>query len=58
MYEKARALDDKDYLNWGNLGDALYWMPGRREESYRRLQDGDRTGASRLQSQSQGRDRI
>ncbi len=33
MYEKARALDDKDYLNWGNLADALYWSPGRRQES-------------------------
>lgn len=32
-YDKARALDDKDYLNWGNLGDALYWSPDRRPES-------------------------
>jgi tetratricopeptide (TPR) repeat protein len=34
MCEKARALDDKDYLNWGNLAEALYWTPGRREESF------------------------
>ena len=34
MGEKALALDDKDYLNWGNLGYALYWTPGRREESF------------------------
>jgi serine/threonine-protein kinase len=33
MFEKARGLDDKDYLNWGNLGDALYWSQGRRQES-------------------------
>jgi tetratricopeptide (TPR) repeat protein/tRNA A-37 threonylcarbamoyl transferase component Bud32 len=32
-YEKARALDDKDYLNWGNLADALYWAPDRRQDS-------------------------
>jgi eukaryotic-like serine/threonine-protein kinase len=32
-YEKARSLDDKDYQNWGNLGDALYWSPSRRAES-------------------------
>ena len=32
-YEKARTLDDKDYQNWGNLGDALYWSPSRRAES-------------------------
>lgn len=34
MCEKARTLDDKDYLNWGNLAEALYWTPGRREESF------------------------
>ena len=32
-FEKARDLDDKDYMNWGNLGDALYWSPNRRPES-------------------------
>ena len=32
-YEKARDLDDQDYMNWGNLGDALYWSPNRRPES-------------------------
>ena len=32
-YEKARSLDDKDYQNWGNLADALYWSPSRRPES-------------------------
>jgi eukaryotic-like serine/threonine-protein kinase len=32
-YEKARSLDDMDYQNLGNLGDALYWSPNRRAES-------------------------
>ena len=32
-YEKARSLDDNLYLNWGNLGDALYWSPGRRPDA-------------------------
>ncbi len=26
-------LDDTDPLNWGNLGDALYWTPGHRQEA-------------------------
>jgi serine/threonine-protein kinase len=32
-FEKARDLDDKDYQNWGNLADALYWSPNRRSEA-------------------------
>jgi serine/threonine-protein kinase len=32
-YEKARLLDDKLFMNWGNLGDALYWSPDRRREA-------------------------
>ena len=32
-YEKARGLDDTDYLNWGNLGDALYWSPNQRGDA-------------------------
>jgi serine/threonine protein kinase/Flp pilus assembly protein TadD len=32
-FEKAKQLDEKDYLNWGNLGDALYWSPSRRSEA-------------------------
>jgi Flp pilus assembly protein TadD/DNA-binding winged helix-turn-helix (wHTH) protein/TolB-like protein len=30
---KAAELDDQDWLNWGNLGDALYWTPGHRPEA-------------------------
>jgi len=32
-FEKARDLDDQDYINWGSLGDALYWSPNRRPEA-------------------------
>ncbi len=32
-YEQALRLDDRDSLNWGNLGDALYWISGRRTEA-------------------------
>jgi tetratricopeptide (TPR) repeat protein len=32
---KATELDNKDWLNWGNLGDALYWTTGRRAEAAR-----------------------
>jgi serine/threonine protein kinase/tetratricopeptide (TPR) repeat protein len=39
MYQQGLDLDDHDSLIWGNLGDALYWTPGRRPEAaaaYRR----------------------
>jgi len=32
-YQKARDLDDRNFMNWGNLGDALYWSVQRRSES-------------------------
>jgi len=32
-FEKARGLDQQDYMNWGNLGDALYWSTNRRPEA-------------------------
>ena len=31
--EKALAIDDRDWMNWGNLGDALYWSSNRRSEA-------------------------
>jgi len=34
-FERAVKLDDKNYELWGNLGDAYYWTPGRREEASR-----------------------
>ncbi|HSB75851.1 MAG TPA: tetratricopeptide repeat protein, partial [Terriglobales bacterium] len=33
MYQDGLKLDDRDSMIWGNLGDALYWAPGRREEA-------------------------
>jgi Flp pilus assembly protein TadD len=32
-FEQSTQLDPKNYLMWGNLGDAYYWTPGRRAEA-------------------------
>jgi eukaryotic-like serine/threonine-protein kinase len=32
-YEQAVKMDESERYLWGNLGDALYWVPGRRQES-------------------------
>jgi len=32
-FEQGTRLDDRNSTNWGNLGDALYWTPGRRSEA-------------------------
>jgi serine/threonine-protein kinase len=32
-FKLGLQFDDQDPLNWGNLGDALYWTPGRRTEA-------------------------
>ena len=31
--QQALKLDDQDWMNWGNLGDALYWSPDRRAQA-------------------------
>ena len=31
--QQALKIDPKDWLNWGNLGDALYQIPARRSEA-------------------------
>ena len=31
--QQALRIDDKDWLNWGNLGDTLYQIPKRRPEA-------------------------
>ena len=31
--QQALKIDDKDWLNWGNLGDTLYQIPTRRADS-------------------------
>ncbi len=38
-YEKAIGLNERDWIIWGNLGDARYWDPAtqaRAEEAYRK----------------------
>ena len=32
-FEEAAKLGPKNYVMWGNLGDAYYWTPGRRPEA-------------------------
>jgi len=32
-YEQATQLDPQNYVVWGNLGDAYFWTPARREEA-------------------------
>jgi tetratricopeptide (TPR) repeat protein len=32
-FQQGAKLDDRNWINWGNLGDALYWIPGRRLEA-------------------------
>jgi serine/threonine protein kinase/tetratricopeptide (TPR) repeat protein len=32
-FEEAVKLDQKNYLFWGNLGDAYYWTPGKRSSA-------------------------
>ena len=32
-YEQALKLDGKNHTLWGNLGEAYYWTPGRREQA-------------------------
>jgi len=51
-YDKARALNDRYFMNWGNLGDALFWSSSRRSESaaaYKRAID---LGQAKLQVNS------
>jgi eukaryotic-like serine/threonine-protein kinase len=31
VYEKVVQMNDKDYTNWGNLGEAYYWSGGRQK---------------------------
>jgi pentatricopeptide repeat protein len=32
-FEQVTKMDPKNYVFWGNLGDAYYWAPGRRAEA-------------------------
>jgi len=34
-FQSALEIDDRDWQNWGNLGDALYQIPSRRADSFK-----------------------
>jgi eukaryotic-like serine/threonine-protein kinase len=53
-FRHGLEFDDRDPLNWGNLGDALYWTPGRRGES--KAAYGKAISLARLQSEVNPRD--
>jgi serine/threonine-protein kinase len=47
--EQALKIDDHDWLNWGNLGDALYWSPSRRAEAEAKYRKAIAIAASKLE---------
>src|SRR5712692_3573083 len=47
-YEQALKLDERNYLVWGNLGDAYYWAPGRRADAKSAYQKAISFGEQRL----------
>ncbi len=47
--QQALKLDNRDWMNWGNLGDALYWSSDRRGESPAKYQQALSIASSRLQ---------
>jgi tetratricopeptide (TPR) repeat protein/DNA-binding winged helix-turn-helix (wHTH) protein/TolB-like protein len=47
-FRKAAELDSKDWLNWGNLADALYWTPGRRPEAAQAYETARKLAAAKL----------
>ncbi len=54
MFQEGLKLDDyRDSLTWGNLGDALYWVPGRREEAAAAYRKAISLSDSKLQINSQ-----
>jgi tetratricopeptide (TPR) repeat protein len=51
--QQALKIDDSDWMNWGNLGDALYWSPNRRGEAAANYRKAISIAASKLQVNSQ-----
>jgi serine/threonine-protein kinase len=47
--EQALKLDERDWMNWGNLADALYWSADRRNESTAKYSQAIAIAASKLQ---------
>jgi tetratricopeptide (TPR) repeat protein len=47
--QQALKIDDKDWLNWGNLGDTLYQIPARRTDSLAAYEKAIQLAGTRLQ---------
>jgi serine/threonine protein kinase/tetratricopeptide (TPR) repeat protein len=47
-FEEATKLDEKNYVMWGNLGDAYYWTPGRRSDAVNAYSTAIALGEERL----------
>jgi len=46
---QALKMDDRDWMTWGNLGDALYWTPDRRKDSEAKYRKAISIADSKLQ---------
>jgi len=47
--EQALKVDDHDWMNWGNLADALYWSSDRRDQAPSRYRKAISLATSKLQ---------
>ncbi|HEX6823863.1 MAG TPA: tetratricopeptide repeat protein [Candidatus Sulfotelmatobacter sp.] len=47
--QQALKIDEKDWLNWGNLGDALFQIPARRADSLVAYEKAIQLAGTRLQ---------
>ncbi|MDP9160367.1 MAG: protein kinase [Acidobacteriota bacterium] len=47
-FQNGLKLDEADWLSWGNLADALYWIPNRRAESVPAYERAITLGKSKL----------
>jgi serine/threonine protein kinase/tetratricopeptide (TPR) repeat protein len=47
-YEKGLKLDQTSWLSWGNLGDAYYWAPGKRQQASSVYQEAIRLADEKL----------
>ena len=48
-FQQSLKLDPSDYMNWGNLGDALYWTPNRRPDAPSAYQQAIKLAQARAQ---------
>lgn len=47
--DQALKVDDGDWMNWGNLGDALYWSPDQRSQAAAKYRRAIEIGTASLQ---------